>query len=76
MFRENQFIYPLTYKSMSWIFRFCYGWGFTHGDLIELGEAIGIIVGQSIEEPETQLTLRNFDIGGVFTNEIRMKFIG
>ncbi|KAF0889765.1 hypothetical protein E2562_030573, partial [Oryza meyeriana var. granulata] len=39
----------------------------THGDLVELGEAIGIIAGQSIGEPGTQLTLRTFHTGGVFT---------
>ena len=34
---------------------------------MELGEVVGIIVGQSIGEPDTQLTLRTFHIGGVFT---------
>ncbi|KAI5421247.1 DNA-directed RNA polymerase subunit beta' [Lathyrus oleraceus] len=33
----------------------------------ELGEAVGIIAGQSIGEPGTQLTLRTFHTGGVFT---------
>ncbi|GFP97141.1 DNA-directed RNA polymerase subunit beta'', partial [Phtheirospermum japonicum] len=37
------------------------------GDLVELGEAVGIIAGQSIGEPGTQLTLRTFHTGGVFT---------
>jgi DNA-directed RNA polymerase subunit beta' len=32
-----------------------------------LGEAVGIIAGQSIGEPGTQLTLRTFHTGGVFT---------
>ncbi|CAK9190000.1 unnamed protein product (chloroplast) [Sphagnum tenellum] len=61
---------PLTCKSMSWICQFCYGWSLTHGDLIELGEAVGIIAGQSIGEPGTQLTLRTFHTGGVFTGDI------
>ncbi|PHT59666.1 DNA-directed RNA polymerase subunit beta'' [Capsicum baccatum] len=39
----------------------------TYGDLVELGEAVGIITGQSIGEPGTQLTLRTFHTGGVFT---------
>ncbi|KAF9603054.1 hypothetical protein IFM89_033779 [Coptis chinensis] len=39
----------------------------THGDLVELGEVVSIIAGQSIGEPGTQLTLRTFHIGGVFT---------
>ncbi|CAN1861773.1 DNA-directed RNA polymerase subunit beta'' [Linum perenne] len=38
-----------------------------HGDLVDLGEAVGIIAGQSIGEPGTQLTLRTFHTGGVFT---------
>nr|AND48510.1 beta'' subunit of RNA polymerase [Flatbergium sericeum] len=61
---------PLTCKSMNWICQFCYGWSLTHGDLIELGEAVGIIAGQSIGEPGTQLTLRTFHTGGVFTGDI------
>nr|YP_010418777.1 RNA polymerase beta'' subunit [Dendrocnide sinuata]USG51800.1 RNA polymerase beta'' subunit [Dendrocnide sinuata] len=58
---------PLTCKSMAWICRLCYGRSSTHGDLVELGEAVGIIAGQSIGEPGTQLTLRTFHTGGVFT---------
>ncbi|TYI01488.1 hypothetical protein ES332_A11G204300v1 [Gossypium tomentosum] len=58
---------PFTYRSTSWICRLCYGRSPTHGDLVELGEAIGIIAGQSIGEPGTQLTLRTFHTGGVFT---------
>nr|YP_010625675.1 RNA polymerase beta'' subunit [Sesuvium sesuvioides]WBG94435.1 RNA polymerase beta'' subunit [Sesuvium sesuvioides] len=58
---------PFTCRSMSWICRLCYGRSPTHGDLVELGEAVGIIAGQSIGEPGTQLTLRTFHTGGVFT---------
>nr|QUB02666.1 RNA polymerase beta' subunit [Streptolirion volubile] len=58
---------PFTCRSTSWICQLCYGRSPTHGDLIELGEAIGIIAGQSIGEPGTQLTLRTFHTGGVFT---------
>nr|YP_009670607.1 RNA polymerase beta'''' subunit [Passiflora lutea]QCX29874.1 RNA polymerase beta'''' subunit [Passiflora lutea] len=58
---------PFTCKSTSWICRLCYGRSTTHGDLVELGEAVGIIAGQSIGEPGTQLTLRTFHTGGVFT---------
>ncbi|GER47723.1 DNA-directed RNA polymerase subunit beta'' [Striga asiatica] len=58
---------PFTCRSASWICRLCYGRGPTHGDLVELGEAVGIIAGQSIGEPGTQLTLRTFHTGGVFT---------
>nr|YP_010986692.1 RNA polymerase beta'' subunit [Linanthus parryae]WOL37739.1 RNA polymerase beta'' subunit [Linanthus parryae] len=58
---------PLTCRSTAWICRLCYGRSPTHGDLVELGEAVGIIAGQSIGEPGTQLTLRTFHTGGVFT---------
>nr|YP_009708706.1 RNA polymerase beta'' subunit [Taxillus vestitus]QEV86315.1 RNA polymerase beta'' subunit [Taxillus vestitus] len=58
---------PFTCRGTSWICRLCYGRSPTHGDLVELGEAVGILAGQSIGEPGTQLTLRTFHTGGVFT---------
>nr|ACH47338.1 RNA polymerase beta subunit [Erodium texanum] len=58
---------PFTCRSTSWICRLCYGRSPAHGNLVELGEAVGIIAGQSIGEPGTQLTLRTFHTGGVFT---------
>ncbi|KAL2224403.1 UNVERIFIED_CONTAM: DNA-directed RNA polymerase subunit beta [Sesamum indicum] len=62
---------PFTCRSASWICRLCYGRSPTHGDLVELGEAVGIIAGQSIGEPGTQLTLRTFHTGGVFTGVLQ-----
>nr|YP_010233676.1 RNA polymerase beta'' subunit [Juncus effusus]QSZ78344.1 RNA polymerase beta'' subunit [Juncus effusus] len=71
---------PFTCRSTSWICQLCYGRSPTHGDLVELGEAVGIIAGQSIGEPGTQLTLRTFHTGGVFTGgtaeHIRAPFSG
>nr|YP_009574736.1 RNA polymerase subunit beta'' [Aristolochia kunmingensis]YP_010878528.1 RNA polymerase beta'' subunit [Aristolochia neolongifolia]QBI76217.1 RNA polymerase subunit beta'' [Aristolochia kunmingensis]WHE25790.1 RNA polymerase beta'' subunit [Aristolochia neolongifolia] len=71
---------PFTCRSTSWICRLCYGRSPTHGDLVELGEAVGIIAGQSIGEPGTQLTLRTFHTGGVFTGgtaeQVRAPFNG
>ncbi|NP_904089.2 RNA polymerase beta'' subunit (chloroplast) [Amborella trichopoda] len=61
---------PFTCRSTSWICQLCYGRSTTHGNLVELGEAVGIIAGQSIGEPGTQLTLRTFHTGGVFTGGI------
>ncbi|XLT55104.1 hypothetical protein HN873_047708, partial [Arachis hypogaea] len=58
---------PFTCRNTSWICRLCYGRSPTHENLVELGEAVGIIAGQSIGEPGTQLTLRTFHTGGVFT---------
>jgi DNA-directed RNA polymerase subunit beta' len=50
--------------------QFCYGWSLAHGSLVDLGEAVGIIAAQSIGEPGTQLTMRTFHTGGVFTGEL------
>lgn len=38
--------------------------------MVDLGEAVGIIAAQSIGEPGTQLTMRTFHTGGVFTGEV------
>jgi len=43
----------------------CYGRDLARGDLVRVGEAVGIIAAQSIGEPGTQLTLRTFHTGGV-----------
>jgi DNA-directed RNA polymerase subunit beta' len=43
----------------------CYGRNLASGDLVHLGEAVGIIAAQSIGEPGTQLTMRTFHTGGV-----------
>ena len=61
---------PLTCISPRSVCQFCYGWNLAHGSLVDLGEAIGIIAAQSIGEPGTQLTMRTFHTGGVFTGEI------
>ena len=61
---------PLTCKSMRCVCQLCYGWSTNYGKLVRIGEAIGVIAGQSIGEPGTQLTLRTFHTGGVFTGEL------
>lgn len=43
----------------------CYGASLANGQLINRGEAVGVIAAQSIGEPGTQLTMRNFHTGGV-----------
>lgn len=45
----------------------CYGWSLTTNRLVDLGESIGIMAAQSIGEPGTQLTMRTFHTGGVFS---------
>ncbi|WHL25312.1 MAG: DNA-directed RNA polymerase subunit beta' [Candidatus Blochmannia vicinus] len=42
----------------------CYGRDLARGQLVNKGEAIGVIAAQSIGEPGTQLTMRTFHIGG------------
>ena len=39
------------------------------GNLVEIGEAIGVMAAQSIGEPGTQLTMRTFHTGGVAGGE-------
>ena len=70
----------LTCDSSRSICRNCYGWHLSYSKLVELGEAVGIIAAQSIGEPGTQLTMRTFHTGGVFsgdlTKQIRAPFAG
>lgn len=61
---------PLTCESNGSICQTCYGWNLAHGKKVDLGEAVGIIAAQSIGEPGTQLTMRTFHTGGVFTGEL------
>lgn len=42
----------------------CYGRNLATGNMVEVGEAVGVMAAQSIGEPGTQLTLRTFHIGG------------
>ncbi len=48
----------------------CYGRNLATGDMIGIGEAVGIIAAQSIGEPGTQLTMRTFHTGGVAGQDI------
>ena len=43
----------------------CYGRNLATGNIVNIGESVGIIAAQSIGEPGTQLTMRNFHSGGV-----------
>nr|QCI03958.1 RNA polymerase b'-subunit [Antithamnionella ternifolia] len=61
---------PLTCDSVRSVCQLCYGWNLAHGKMVDLGEAVGIIAAQSIGEPGTQLTMRTFHTGGVFTGEL------
>ncbi|MCT0199713.1 DNA-directed RNA polymerase subunit beta' [Synechococcus sp. CS-1325] len=60
---------PLTCEAARSVCRKCYGWALAHNQLVDVGEAVGIIAAQSIGEPGTQLTMRTFHTGGVSTAE-------
>ncbi|MDD8049498.1 MAG: DNA-directed RNA polymerase subunit beta' [Thomasclavelia sp.] len=45
--------------------RKCYGRNLATGNVVEIGESVGIMAAQSIGEPGTQLTMRTFHDGGV-----------
>nr|YP_009396806.1 RNA polymerase b''''-subunit [Ophidocladus simpliciusculus]ARW65992.1 RNA polymerase b''''-subunit [Ophidocladus simpliciusculus] len=65
----------LTCSSLNSVCQLCYGWNLAHGQLVDLGEAVGIIAAQSIGEPGTQLTMRTFHTGGVFTGELSQNIV-
>ncbi len=60
----------LTCKSRFGVCIKCYGRNLATGNLVEVGEAVGIIAAQSIGEPGTQLTMRTFHTGGVAGDDI------
>nr|YP_009220456.1 DNA-directed RNA polymerase subunit beta [Ulva fasciata]ALR86954.1 DNA-directed RNA polymerase subunit beta [Ulva fasciata] len=71
---------PLTCQDKNYVCQLCYGWSLSSNRLVSLGESVGIIAAQSIGEPGTQLTMRTFHTGGVFSgqssSEIRALFDG
>jgi len=65
---------PLTCESAGFsICQLCYGWNLAQGRLVSIGEAVGILAAQSIGEPGTQLTMRTFHTGGIFSTDIQDK---
>jgi DNA-directed RNA polymerase subunit beta' len=61
---------PLTCAARHGVCRMCYGRNLATGELVEIGQAVGIIAAQSIGEPGTQLTMRTFHTGGVAGEDI------
>ena len=55
----------LTCKTDHGVCRHCYGVNLATGNMVEIGEAVGIMAAQAIGEPGTQLTMRTFHTGGV-----------
>jgi len=54
----------LLCKSKGGICAKCYGRDLATGEMVNVGEASGVIAAQSIGEPGTQLTMNTFHIGG------------
>lgn len=55
----------LTCNTAGGVCQKCYGRNLATGNLVEIGEAVGVMAAQSIGEPGTQLTMRTFHTGGV-----------
>ena len=71
----------LTCESKKGICAKCYGRNLANGNMVQMGESVGVIAAQSIGEPGTQLTLRTFHVGGIAgniseENKILAKFDG
>ena len=60
----------LTCKTRHGVCAKCYGRDLSHGALVEIGQAVGILAAQSIGEPGTQLTMRTFHIGGTASRRV------
>jgi len=61
---------PVTCKCKYGICSKCYGIDLSTMNVVNVGEAVGVIAAQTIGEPGTQLTLNTFHIGGVATKKI------
>jgi DNA-directed RNA polymerase subunit beta' len=59
----------LTCRTRRGVCAKCYGRDLATGNLINVGEAVGVIAAQSIGEPGTQLTMRTFHSGGTATTQ-------
>lgn len=64
-YKEVEIRSVLTCESKDGICVKCYGRNLATGKLTEVGDTVGIMAAQSIGEPGTQLTLKNFHTGGV-----------
>ena len=60
----------LTCRTNHGVCKKCYGRNLATGNIVEIGEAVGIMGAQSIGEPGTQLTMRTFHTGGVAGTDI------
>ncbi len=65
----------LTCESPYGVCGLCYGRDLARGELVNMGEAVGVIAAQSIGEPGTQLTMRTFHIGGTATRRVEQSHV-
>ncbi|WP_259288837.1 DNA-directed RNA polymerase subunit beta' [Candidatus Nasuia deltocephalinicola] len=65
---------PLKCKSLLGVCSLCYGLDLSKNRIVHIGEMVGIIAGQSIGEPGTQLTMRTFHTGGVVGKSLKLSF--
>ncbi|MBL8993802.1 MAG: DNA-directed RNA polymerase subunit beta', partial [Spirochaetia bacterium] len=61
----------ITCDSPRGICKKCYGENLASRQMVDIGEAVGIVASQSIGQPGTQLTMRTFHIGGAAMAEAR-----
>ncbi len=62
----------LTCQTKHGVCAACYGRDLSHGQRVEIGQAVGILAAQSIGEPGTQLTMRTFHIGGTASRRVEV----
>ncbi|HBP00973.1 MAG TPA: hypothetical protein DD454_02070 [Candidatus Moranbacteria bacterium] len=60
----------VTCKTKRGICKKCYGVDLGRSEIVQTGQAVGIVAAQAIGEPGTQLTMRTFHIGGVAGSDI------
>jgi DNA-directed RNA polymerase subunit beta' len=65
----------ITCETRHGVCTYCYGRDLARGDLVNIGEAVGVIAAQSIGEPGTQLTMRTFHIGGAASRDAAVDHI-
>lgn len=66
---------PMTCQTKIGICRQCYGQDLGRGELVSIGEAVGVVAAQSIGESGTQLTMRTHHTGGVATRQTPINHI-
>lgn len=60
----------VTCKTIKGVCQTCYGWDLGRNEMVNIGEAVGVVAAQAIGEPGTQLTMRTFHAGGTSGEDI------